>query len=315
MEQPYLLSAVYTTVIVIIGYLVSMRIRFGHGESTKTDETSPRKIPKVILWTAPRCVSTAFERAIIEIPNGKIFHEPFSVPYYFGPRKISARYKHENTEQASYEETAKLLSKPYEEDKSIDFVFSKDMAYYVTQYKPDCSYYSYLLSNVLTPSACFVHTFLIRRPDKTVVSLYKASLNEALTGWNYFDPKEVGFADLYLVYKKCTELRYDVVIIDADELLADPAKILKLYCERVGLRFSEDILSWKPGQIEAFQLWDGWHDGVMNSSGFTKRSKQEIASKEANLKQFLEKSLPKEVQQDIKDAFVVYNELYSNRLH
>ena len=33
------------------------------------------------------------------------------------------------------------------------------------------------------------HTFLIRDPAKAVASLYRASTNPKLTGWDYFDPE------------------------------------------------------------------------------------------------------------------------------
>ena len=42
------------------------------------------KVNRVILWTAPRCMSTAFERAIIERGDCHILHEPFCQPYYWG---------------------------------------------------------------------------------------------------------------------------------------------------------------------------------------------------------------------------------------
>ena len=163
-----------TAIIVVIISYVTIRKYFKL--ITKNTKTQNRKIPKIILWTAPRCVSTAFERAIIEIPNGKIFHEPFSIPYYFGPQRISKRYNNDkdSINDITYELTANELTESYENNKNIDFVFIKDMAYYVTQFKPHY-YYSYLLSTILRSkdNEPFYHTFLIRRPDKVIISLYK----------------------------------------------------------------------------------------------------------------------------------------------
>ena len=84
---------------------------------------------RILLWTAPRCVSTAFERSIMNLKNSKIFHEPYSQAFYFGPEKQSARYAAQETkQQATYRSISKMLQKEYD---GRDFVFSKEMAYCV----------------------------------------------------------------------------------------------------------------------------------------------------------------------------------------
>ena len=84
---------------------------------------------RILLWTAPRCVSTAFERSIMNLKKSKTFHEPYSQAFYFGPEKQSARYAAQETkQQATYRSISKMLQKEYEDR---DFVFSKEMAYCV----------------------------------------------------------------------------------------------------------------------------------------------------------------------------------------
>ena len=279
-----------------------------------------RDLPRIILWTAPRCVSTAFERAIMQIPNGKIFHEPYSIPYYFGPEKVSQRYKNKKDlhNDKTFESVSKeLMNKEYDENKNIDFIFIKDMAYYVNQF--DAAYFSHLLTFRLKPPR-FHHTFLIRRPDKVIVSLYKASINQKLTGWDHFDKNEIGFNDLYFIYKRCKELEFgynewnDILIIDADDLLSEPEIMLKKYCDIVGLNYNRNMTKWKAGNVDEFKCWNGWHDQVVQSSGFKKRTKQQIETKEKELKQFIQDQLPTDIKQEIEKAFVIYRELYENRL-
>ena len=81
---------------------------------------------------------------------------------------------------ASYEEIKNLLTKEYD---GLDLIFSKDMAYAVE------NHFEILLDKQLEE---FQHTFLIRNPRKTVPSLYRASTNKQLTGWDTFDPHEAG---------------------------------------------------------------------------------------------------------------------------
>ena len=81
-----------------------------------------------------------------------------------------------------------------------------------------------------------VHTFLIRDPSKQVSSLYKMSTEqEATTGWNTFDPKEVGYAEMKTLMDavRIKEGGKPPVIVDADDLLADPEKTLRSYCEAI----------------------------------------------------------------------------------
>ena len=50
-------------------------------------------MPKpVVLWSHPRSVSTAFERAFIQRDDVQCFHEPFGEPFYYGPNRMSNRY-------------------------------------------------------------------------------------------------------------------------------------------------------------------------------------------------------------------------------
>jgi hypothetical protein len=40
----------------------------------------------------PRSVSTALERVFVERGDFKVFHEPFSVSYYYSPERRSDRF-------------------------------------------------------------------------------------------------------------------------------------------------------------------------------------------------------------------------------
>ena len=44
-----------------------------------------------------------------------------------------------------------------------------------------------------------------------------------VTGWDHFDPQEVGFAELYQLFTLVAEqLGQDAIVIDADDLLHHP---------------------------------------------------------------------------------------------
>ena len=178
---------------------------------------------KVFLWTAPRCVSTAFERCMMEVENSKIFHEPYSGPYHFGPERQSTRYLSQPVDESdTYNQVKSKLTKEYD---GMDLIFSKDMAYAIE------NNFEILLDKGLRD---FQHTFLLRDPRKTVPSLYRASVNKALTGWESFDPHEAGFSQLQDLYNFVKENligdddeSQQLVVVDSDDLLRDPESTMK----------------------------------------------------------------------------------------
>lgn len=198
------------------------------------------------------------------LKNSKIFHEPYSKAYYFGPEKQSPRYASQETNhQATYRSISKMLQKEYD---GRDFLFSKEMAYCVEN-----------KMHIFTEEGFknFQHSFLIRHPLKAVYSLYKASTNPKLTGWDYFDPAEAGFRQMLELYEFVERnIHRNPVVVDADDLLDYPNEILQSYCEAVGLEYEENMTSWEPGPVPEWDTWAGWHEDALKSSGFKPRVKK-----------------------------------------
>jgi len=257
---------------------------------------------RVFLWTAPRCVSTAFERSIMELENSKIFHEPYSWAYYFGPERQSERYKHQSPdEKQTYQTVGKSLVKEYD---GIDLVFSKDMAYAIYKHFDE-----FLKDGVRN----FQHTFLIRNPKKAIPSLHAASVNKQLTGWEYFDPKEGGFKQMFELYRFIVANKdSNPVIVDADDLLEDPEGIMRAYCEGIGAKFDKKMLEWEPGPVPDWDVWAGWHENALKSSGFRRQDPNK--SKINEKKKVEEERLPNIVMQTIERSMPFYEELYKKRV-
>jgi len=198
------------------------------------------------------------------LKNSKIFHEPYSKAYYFGPEKQSPRYASQETDhQATYRSISKMLQKEYD---GRDFLFSKEMAYCVEN-----------KMHIFTEEGFknFQHSFLIRHPLKAVYSLFKASTNPKLTGWDYFDPAEAGFRQMLELYEFVDRnIHRNPVVVDADDLLDYPNEILQSYCEAVGLEYEENMTSWEPGPVPEWDTWAGWHEDALKSSGFKPRVKK-----------------------------------------
>lgn len=256
---------------------------------------------RIILWTAPRCVSTAFERSIMTLKNSKIFHEPYSKAYYFGPEKQSPRYASQETNhQATYRSISKMLQKEYD---GRDFLFSKEMAYCVEN-----------KMHIFTEEGFknFQHSFLIRHPLKAVYSLFKASTNPKLTGWDYFDPAEAGFRQMLELYEFVDRnIHRNPVVVDADDLLDYPNEILQSYCEAVGLEYEENMTSWEPGPVPEWDTWAGWHEDALKSSGFKPRVKK---NRSRGCTAFDVEDLPPEVAAVVEECMPHYEALAAKKM-
>lgn len=161
----------------------------------------------------------------------------------------------------------------------------------------------------------FTHSFIIRNPQRAVLSHYRA-LQRFMDNYDkYFveayerdDIAFVSLCEFYFFLKG--KLNTDPVIIDADDLLANPEKMMKAYCERVGITYREGMTKWEPysGFTEDFKKQMvfnyEWVGGALKSSGFEKLTPLPA----------LPDDVPLIVKKCIDECFVPYNKLHSLRL-
>ncbi len=205
----------------------------------------------IALWAVPRSLSTAFERVFVERDDLEVLHEPFSAAYYHGPDRLSDRYADEAPKpENSYESVMAEVFKPRQKR-----LFMKDMPY---QAKP-------VLSREFIRG--FTNTFIIRDPKYVLSSLHKM--------WPDFTLEETGFEQIYWAFKYAEEAGQDPVVVDAMTFSEDPVGILSVYCERVGVPFRPDALSWEPGEVEKWKSWEGWHEAAQLSTGIKRAERRD----------------------------------------
>ncbi|KAL9959681.1 hypothetical protein ACROYT_G033024 [Oculina patagonica] len=234
--------------------------------------TSQRHIKRVFLWAVPRSCSSAFERSIHTLSTTKLIDEPFEYVYYFGPQRQSPRFASLNIHQtSSYEAIAKSII-DQETDDGVEVVFIKDMGLHIKG----------RLEMLEESFHDAKHSFLIRDPKKSIPSLYRAIENPEIRNWDYFDPSEAGFKELYEMYEFVKEkLDPNPVVVDADDLLSSPKEMMKAYCEGVGIQYEDHMTSWKAGEVPKAMEHRTWTHRAIHSNGFIKpRDKNESSSNE-----------------------------------
>ena len=70
--------------------------------------------------------------------------------------------------------------------------------------------------------------------------------------------------------------KVDICVVDADDLLDNPAGIIEAFCKSVGLEYDERMLKWDSEEDhqqarEAFEKWKGFHEDAIQSNDLKPR--------------------------------------------
>ncbi|MFT5290131.1 MAG: hypothetical protein ACI8QS_001965 [Planctomycetota bacterium] len=104
--------------------------------------------------------------------------------------------------------------------------------------------------------------FLIRDPREMLLSLTKVTPNPG--------PLDTGLPQLLELFESERErLGHAPPVIDGRDVLEDPRGVLSALCDRLGIPFVEEMLSWPKGQRETDGVWaKHWYASVERSTGF-----------------------------------------------
>ena len=173
----------------------------------------------------------------------KVFDEPFSRHYYYGPRRKSSRF----VEELPGSSPAELLDE-IETAARQRPVFVKDMAYQALDV---------LDADLLRR---FSNCFLVRDPAATLYSL--------ADHWPDFTDEEAGWDALGHVADLVTDIGQPLVVVEAAELCRDPVTVVSAWCKSMDLPFLEEALTWEPGMRGEWDLWEEWHSTTASAGGF-----------------------------------------------
>ena len=255
----------------------------GQSERALASAAAPSKTPKrVILWTAPRCGSSAFSRSFMQRSDTRVFFEHLFDAFYLGPDRRSTNFGcdggglvWDGLPWRSFGEVYRDMLAPVTEP--ISLVFAKEMAYYIV---PSDEAQPLDWTDELDK---FEHTFLIRSPRRQVPSFVRILLGAEHAGGlepAALDPAEVGVVQLHRLFCAAKERTGRTpVVIDAEDMWRDPRATLTAYCAAVGVPFDEGMLSWSSGWRAEFRFWDdAWVRDVLASTGFLRQGSTERQS-------------------------------------
>ena len=204
---------------------------------------------RIAMWSGPRNISTAMMRSWESRSDTFVIDEPF-YPYYLSQTNVD----HPGREE--------VISKG-ELDKNY---VSKGL---MTDIQEGCSiYYQKHITHHLLPSIDrswmkkVENCFLIRDPKDMIISYSKVhdDLNMHLLGLN----------EQYEIFTYVKDITGVIPpVIDAKDVLLNPRDVLNKLCNKLGIIFSEEMLSWYKGERKTDGVWSKyWYENVINSTGF-----------------------------------------------
>ena len=202
------------------------------------------------VWSGPRNISTAMMRSWGARGDAVVCDEPLYAYYlkqtgythHPGWQEVIAGH------ESDLDRVVAWLTGPLPEGKSI--FYQKHMAHHLLPQTPID--WTEGLTNVL----------LIRDPREMLLSLSKV--------FDQPSAAETGLPQqLDLLRREEQRLGRPGVVIDARDVLENPAGMQRALCERVGVPYDEAMLSWAPGPRDTDGVWgEHWYANVWQSTRF-----------------------------------------------
>ena len=237
---------------------------------------------RLAMWSGPRNISTAMMRAWGNRADTSVCDEPLYAHYL----KVTGR-RHPGADEviaAGETDIAKVigwLTGPVPRGRRI--FYQKHMAHH-------------LLPDVPRQwMRGLAHCFLIRDPREMLTSFIKHVPDATLADTGY--PQQVEIFDLVRQW-----IGGAPPVLDSKDVLNRPHKMLEVLCNRLGVGFSDRMLSWNPGLRDTDGVWGKyWYKEVETTTSF---------------KPYMPKAeeVPDEFKGLLEDCERYYRQLYVHRL-
>jgi hypothetical protein len=118
--------------------------------------------------------------------------------------------------------------------------------------------------------AGFTHAFLIREPERMIASYLRQ--RECAAFEDFGLERQAEFFE-----READRLGHAPPVIEASDVLADPAGVLSKLCEALGIPWDPAMLGWAPGRRQTDGPWAAhWYAAVEASTGFAPPETEEV---------------------------------------
>jgi hypothetical protein len=204
---------------------------------------------RIAMWSGPRNISTAMMRSFENRPDCAVVDEPFYAAYL-----AATGLDHPMREAvlAAQPTDWRVAAKSLVGDAPAPVFYQKHMTHHMLP--------AFGLDWL---SACR-SAFLIRDPAAVLASYVKRRAAVTL--------EDIGVVRQHELFEReAARLGHAPPVVDAADVLADPAATLAALCAALGVPSSEAILRWPAGRRDSDGVWaPAWYEAVERSTGFAR---------------------------------------------
>lgn len=214
------------------------------------DDLDKRQAVRIAMWSGPRNISTAMMRSFGARSDCAVIDEPFYAAYLFDSgQDHPMRGRVIASQPTDWRTVVRRITGPIPDQKPI--WYQKHMTHHMLPH-----YGRFWMSDMR-------NCFLIRDPARMIAS-YAVKWDQDLT------VEMMGLRAQRDIFEQAADiLGAPPPVVDADDILMNPASVLAPLCDGLGISFSDEMLSWPSGRRETDGVWaEHWYGAVEASTGF-----------------------------------------------
>jgi hypothetical protein len=228
---------------------------------------------RIAMWSGPRNISTAMMRSFEARGDSAVTDEPFYAAYL---HRTGIHHPMREEVIASQplddREVARMLTGAVPGDKPI--WYQKHMTLHMIE-GFDRSWMTQVRN-----------AYLIREPAAVLASYAEKRVDVRLP--------DIGFAQQRELFEtEAQRLGFPPPVVDAADILSDPARVLARLCAALGIEYTDAMLSWPPGRRATDGVWaPAWYHAVESSTGFLGSAPRSSPQLPAHLARLEEQARP-----------------------
>lgn len=205
---------------------------------------------RICLWSSPRNISTAMMYAFARRPDTIVFDEPLYAHYLRVTGVIHPGQ--EEILEAQENDGDKVVQQLMLGAFDSPVAFFKQMTHHLVQLNEA---FLSQMKNIL----------FIRDP-KQIISSYAQVRPDV-------NMQDIGIEKQWQLYQQLTGNKQHCVVLDSNEILKAPEKVLSELCNAIDIPFYNSMLHWPAGPKPEDGVWAKyWYDNVHKSTGFEKQT-------------------------------------------
>lgn len=204
---------------------------------------------RISLWSGPRNISTALMYAFAQRADTRVYDEPL-YGYYLSHSPARAYHPGAEDVVASLENNGEKVVNKMLGEHGKPVAFFKNMTHHLLDL--DRSFMKEIVNVILT-----------RDPVEMLPSFAEVIDQPTMD--------DVGYALHIELIDYLQASGIAPIVLDSKRILLNPEKVLRALCDRIGIPFDANMLSWEPGARPEDGVWAKyWYSSIHRSSGFLK---------------------------------------------